>query len=136
MIEGESDAGRLDDSHHWVQNVGLVSLHDLPVHHHFVNNEVSLFNVEHDIEFANVLEVLVQGLHHVVDELEETELIHVVVHINANDEVQRRIPPVNYFVLSMLKERTLVLGSGQALPDKFSLQSNALLHRKTIVVLR
>lgn len=29
---------------------------------HLVNDEVSLFNVEHDVEFADRLKVLVQGL--------------------------------------------------------------------------
>lgn len=39
------------------------------------------------IKFAHVLEVLVEGLHHVVDELEQGQLVDVLVDVDADDEV-------------------------------------------------
>ena len=83
------------------------------------------------IQFADVLEVLVEGLDHVVDELEERELVDVVVDVDADDEVETGVAAVDHFVLPMLQERALhengsaygdegtylVLGAGQALAD-------------------
>ena len=40
------------------------------------------------IKLADVLEVLVQRLHHVVDELQKRQLVHVVLDVDAHDEVQ------------------------------------------------
>ncbi len=72
-----------------VENIGLVSLHDVSCHHHFVDYKVCLLYVEHYlnqtrlincyvtdlnaltyIELANIFEVLVQGFDHIVDEFE------------------------------------------------------------------
>ena len=69
------------------------------------------------VELAHIFEVLVQGLYHVVDELQEGQLVHVVVDVDSNDKVQRRVPPVNHFVLPMLEEGALVLGAGETLAD-------------------
>ena len=54
------------------------------------------------IKFADVLEVLVERLNHVVDELQQGQLVNVVVDVDADNEVQRGVPSVNYFVLTML----------------------------------
>ena len=69
------------------------------------------------IEFTDILKVLVKRFYHVVDELKEGQLVDVIVYVNANDEVQRGVPAIDYFVLSMLQEGTLVLCSGQTLAD-------------------
>ena len=58
-----------------------------------------LLNVKHDlqnffvrqrltyIELANILEILVQSLYHVVNELEQRQLVDIVVDVDPNDEV-------------------------------------------------
>ena len=123
---------------------------------HIPNTQVNQEQSPTYIQFANVLEVLVQGLHHVVDELEQGQLVQVAVNIQPDDEVKRGIPPVDHLILPMLQKRTLwphtgfsdrhkhaiiqivtylVLRTGQAFADQFTLQSDALLHRKAIIVL-
>ena len=87
------------------------------------------------VELAHILEVLVQRLYHVVDELEEGQLVHVVVDVDTDDEVQRCVAPVNHFILPMLEEGALVLGAGETLADELSFECDALLHAKTIIVL-
>ena len=63
------------------------------------------------IQFTNILEVLVQRFDHVMDELEHAQLVDIVIDVDANDEVQRRVPTVDNFVLAMIQERALVLRS-------------------------
>ena len=58
-----------------------------------------LLNVKHDlqnffvrqrltyIELANILEILVQRLYHVVNELEQRQLVDIVVDVDPNDKV-------------------------------------------------
>lgn len=55
----------------------LVCLHYLPVADHFIEDVVRLLDVEHYVQLAHVLEVLVEGLHQVVDEL---QVRHLVLH--------------------------------------------------------
>ena len=59
------------------------------------------------IEFANVLKVLVERLDHIVDELEQRKLIHVLIDVNADDEVQRGVPSIDDLVLSVFEEGAL-----------------------------
>lgn len=42
-----------------------------------------------------------------MDEFEHGQLVNVVVDVDTDDEVERGVPAVDYFVLSMLQERTL-----------------------------
>ena len=72
------------------------------------------------IQFANILKVLVQRFYHVVNELEQGQLVDVVVDVDSNDEVQRGVPTVNYFVLPMFQEGTLVLCAGETFPYKLT----------------
>ena len=60
------------------------------------------------IEFANVLKVLVERLHHVVDELEQGKLVHILINVDSNDKVKRGIPSVDDFVLAMFEEGALL----------------------------
>ena len=53
----------------WPENVGFIRLHNMPIHDHFVENKVRLFDVEHNIEFAHVFEILIHSLDERVDEL-------------------------------------------------------------------
>ena len=74
---------------------------------HIQNTQVNQEQSPTYIQFANVLEVLVQGLHHVVDELEQGQLVQVAVNIQPDDEVKRGVPPVDHLILPMLQKRTL-----------------------------
>ena len=95
-----------------------------------------------------------------MNELEHGQLVDVLVDVDPHDEVQRRIPPVDYFVLPVFQERTLesrvkkgsnhlggrsrasqeastylVLCAGEALADELALERDALLHAEAIIVL-
>ena len=59
------------------------------------------------IELADIFEVLVECFDHVVDELQHRQLVDVLLHVDSDNEVQRRIPSVDHLVLPMLQERTL-----------------------------
>ena len=50
---------------------------------------------------GTILKVCVERFNHVVDEFEETQFVNVVFNVNGYYEVQRSIPPVNDFVLSV-----------------------------------
>ena len=92
-----------------------------------------------------------------MDELKHGELVNIVVDVDTDDEVEGGIPAVDYFVLPMLKERTLqtpqeviiirslpsqrgettylVLSPGQTLANKFTLERDPFLDGKAIIVL-
>ena len=86
------------------------------------------------IEFADVLEVLVERLDHVVDELEHAQLVDLVVDVQADDKVERGVAPVDDFVLAVVEEGALVFCPGKALANQFSFERDALLHREAIIV--
>ena len=69
-----------------------------------------------------------------MNEFKERQFVHVVIDVNSYDKVQRCIPPVNHFVLPMLKEGALVLRARQTLADKFALESDPFLHAKAIII--
>ena len=56
------------------------------------------------IQFADILEVLVQRFNHIVDELKQGKLIDVFVNVNANDKIKGSVPPVNHLILPMLQK--------------------------------
>ena len=70
-----------------------------------------------------------------MNELEHGELIDVGLYIEANNEVETRVPAIYNFELAVLNEGTLVFRPRQALADELALKCDALLHRKTIIVL-
>lgn len=65
-------AGRCADR---VEDVRFVRVYDHSVDHHLVEDEVGFFDVEHDVEFADVLEVLIQRFHERVDEFEQRKFV-------------------------------------------------------------
>ena len=77
-----------------VQHRRLVRLDDAAVEHHLVQDDVRLLQVEHDVELAHVLEVLVECLHQRVDELEQSQLVRLLVVVGADDEVEGGVAPV------------------------------------------
>ena len=63
-----------------------------------------------------------------MNELQQGQLVDVVVDVDPDDEVQRGVPTINYFVLSMFQERALVLCAGETFPYKLSFKRDPLLH--------
>lgn len=65
--------------------------------------EVSyLVKVEHQVQFANIVEVLVQYFDKVMNSLQVAEII--VINVYADTEVQSGVPSVDYLEISKLKE--------------------------------
>ena len=65
----------------------LIGFSDIPTHNHLINNEMSLLYIEHDIQFTHILEILIQGLHQIMDELQKTKFIHILIVIYSNNEI-------------------------------------------------
>lgn len=76
-----------------LEDLRLGGLPDLPGQEHLVHDRVDLVEVEHEVQLADVVEVLVEHLHEVVDGLQVAEI--VVVHVHADAEVQPCVAPVH-----------------------------------------
>ncbi len=61
-----------------------------------------LVKIEHQIQLADIAEVMVQNLHKQVDRLEIRQL--VVSHVNTHAEVKPSIPPVDDLVRFELRK--------------------------------
>lgn len=83
-----------------------VVLDDVAVLDHFFQDVVRLLDVEHDVQLADRLEVLVESLHDVVDE-GVVHLLVLVFFINSHDEVQTGVSPVDNSEVLVLEERAL-----------------------------
>ena len=110
-----------------------------------------LLNIEHYVELAHIFEVLVQRLHQIVNEFEESQLVlhdknwsfecsvgestyDVLIVINAYDKIERSIAAIDYFILAMLEETALVLRPTQAFTNQFTFESDSFAHTETIKV--
>lgn len=89
----------------------------------------------------HVLKVLVEGLHQVMDELQEGHLIlrigdgYLLLNADTHDEEQAGVAPVNDLVAPVLDEGAQRLVAGDALADEFALEGRALLDGHLVVVL-
>lgn len=61
-------------------------------------------NVVHDVKLAHVLEILVHGLHQIVDEFQISHFI-LFLGVHADDEVQGCVASVDHLVATILDER-------------------------------
>ena len=80
----------------------------------------------------HILKEGVQGLHCEVNELQDTKL--VLRCIGANNEIQRRVAPVNDLCVLVLHEGTLCLPASQALANNLTLHHHTLFHCNVVVV--
>ena len=48
---------------------------------------MSLLYIEHDIQLTHILKILIQGLHQIMDELQKTKFIHILIVIYSNNEI-------------------------------------------------
>ena len=62
-------------------------------YHHLVHHGVDLVEVEDEVQLADVVEVLVENLHKVMDGLQVVEV--VVVDVNTDTEVEPGVSPVD-----------------------------------------
>ena len=110
-----------------------------------------LLNIKHYVELAHIFEVLVQCLYQIVNEFEEGQLVlndqkwviygnylvgtyHIFIVVHANNKVKRGIATINYFILTVLEETTLVLRPTKTFTNQLALQSDSFAHAKTIEV--
>ena len=54
---------------------GLISLNNLPVHDHLVQNIVGLLDVIHDVQLAHIFEIFIHGLNQIMNELQVGHLV-------------------------------------------------------------
>ena len=50
-----------------------------------------------------------------MDELKEGELVDVVIDVNADNEIERRVSTVDHLILAMLQEWALIFRTGKTL---------------------
>lgn len=83
------------------ENFGLRGLPNLARQEHLVHDTVHLVEVEHQVQLAHIVEVLVEHLDKVVDRLQVAQV--VVVHVHADAEVQPSVAAVDYLEVPELK---------------------------------
>jgi hypothetical protein len=93
-----------------------------------------LLQVEHDVKFAYILEVLVQGLDQGMYKLKTGQFVDARSR-KSNDEVETGVATVDDFVSLVLKEAALVLSSSKAFPYEFTLKRRPLFHRHVGIIL-
>lgn len=71
---------------------------------HFVHHRIHLVEVEHQIQFAHIVEVFVEYLYEIMYGFQVTQI--VVVHIDTYAEVQTSIASVDDFEIPELKTRS------------------------------
>lgn len=79
-----------------------------------------------------------------MNEFQVAQLIHLVIVVDADDEVQRCVPSVEHFILSMVQEGALnerlkvkdylAFCTRKTLSDKLTLQGHLLLNRERVIV--
>lgn len=103
---------RMDCLIEWVEcqqlfeHFRLTRLADFPGQKHLVHDRVYFVEVEHQIQLADVVEVFVENLHEVVNGFEITQV--VIVHVDADAEVETSIATINNFEIAELKNSRLV----------------------------
>ena len=76
-----------------LQDLRLAGLADLAGQEHLVHHRVDLVEVEHQIQLANIVEILVENLDKVVDGLQVVEV--VVAHIHTDAKVEASVAPIH-----------------------------------------
>lgn len=84
------------------QHLRLTRLADLAGQEHLVHDRVYFVEVEHQIQLADVVEVLVENLHEVVNGFEIAQV--VIVHVDTDAEVETSIATINNFEIAELKK--------------------------------
>jgi len=90
-----------------LEHLGLAGLPDLPGQEHLVHHRVHLVEVEHQVQLAHVVKVLVEHLHKVVDGLEVVQV--VVAHVHTDAKVEAGVPPVDDLEVSKLDKVGVLL---------------------------
>lgn len=84
----------------------MTRLADLAGQEHLVHDRVYFVEVEHQIQLADIVEILVQNLHEVVNGFEITQV--VIIHVDTDAEVETSIATINNFEVAELKNSRLV----------------------------
>lgn len=75
-----------------LENLGLTCLSNLSGQKHFIHDTVHLVEVEHEIQFAHVVEVLIQNLDEVVYSFQVGQI--VITDVDTDAKIQASIPTV------------------------------------------
>lgn len=84
------------------QDLSLRRLPDLAGQEHLIHDAVHLVEVKHQVQFADIVEVLVEHLDKVVDGLQVAQV--VVVHVHADAKIQPSVPPIDYLKVPELEK--------------------------------
>ena len=80
----------------------MTRLPDLAGQKHFVDDGIDFVEIENQVQLADVVEVFVEDFDEVVDRLEIHEII--VADVDADAEIESRVPPVDDLEVSKLDE--------------------------------
>lgn len=83
----------------------MTRLSDLAGQEHLVHDRVYFVEVEHQIQFADIVEVFVEDFHEIVNGFEITQV--VIVHVDTDAEVETSIATINNFEIAELKDSGL-----------------------------
>lgn len=93
-----------------LQHFRLTRLPDFTGQKHLIHDRVHLVEVEHEVQLAHVVEVLVQDLHKVVDRFQIRQI--VVTHVHTDAKIEASIPSIHDFEISELECTMLVPVTG------------------------
>ena len=128
-----SPTRRLFEDSDGSENARAIRLAYLPVRNHLVENHVRAIDVEHDVELANVLEILIERFDDVVYEFQDGEL--VLFAVDAEDEVERRVLAIDDLHVAIFHVGALALVSGETFAYDFGFGRHSLVESHVLVVL-
>lgn len=70
---------------------------------HFIDDGVHLVEIEHQIQFAHIVEVFVEHLNEIVDAFQIAQV--VIVYIDAYAKIQSRVSSIDDFEVAKLFEK-------------------------------
>ena len=80
----------------------MTRLPDFAGQKHFVDDRVDFVEIENQVQFADVVEILVEDFDEVVNRLQIHEI--VVAHVDADAKVESGVSPINDLEIAKLDE--------------------------------
>jgi len=80
----------------------LTRFADFASQKHFIHDRVDFVEIENQVQFADIVEILVEHFHKVVDSLEIHEV--VVADVDADAKVESGVSPINDLEIAKLDE--------------------------------
>eukprot|EP01139_Manchomonas_bermudensis_P001651 Amastigsp_a2530_43.p1 type:complete len:167 gc:universal Amastigsp_a2530_43:544-44(-) len=107
------------------------NLDDMARKDELIDNEVDAFQIEENVELADVAEVLIERLDGRLNKFKDLELVGDL--LGTHNEEQRRIAPVDDLDVLIFDERALLLTARYALAHNLSVEHISLLNCLVVV---